>query len=283
MSPTPWPRLCILSLTLSCAQPSQDVASFSLPQTIRVAVCQLAASDNLPDALLTIDRALTEADEQNAQLACFPETCLLGWVNPEARELAHSIPGPTTDRLGVLARKHGLMIAIGLAELENGHLYDTAVLIDSNGEILLRHRKVNILTELMAPPYTPGKDASLSVADTRFGRIGLLICADTFKDELVQEMATAKPDLVVVPYGWAAPQIQWPEHGKSMQAWVANTARKTSAPVVGVDAVGTIKHGPWTGYSYGGQSVVCDRSGESLGRLADRAPEIRVFEVDLAP
>ncbi len=233
--------------------------------------------------MVAVDRALGLAAKAGAQIACLPETCLFGWVNPEAHGQADAIPGGTTERLGEMARRHGLMVAVGLSETEGDRLFDSAVLIDSDGTLLMRHRKVNILTELMDPPYTPGPDATGSVVDTRFGRIGLLVCADTFKDELVADIAAGSPDLVLVPYGWAAPLEQWPDHGQSLHRWVAHTARRAGAPVVGVDGTGSIDHGPWTGHIYGGQSVACDRDGNVLGILADREPEVRIFEIELAP
>jgi N-carbamoylputrescine amidase len=199
-------------------------------------------------------------------------------VNPEAHEKADPIPGPATDRLAGLARDYDMMIAAGLAEKEGGRLYDSAVLIDDEGHLVLKHRKTNILTELMDPPYTPGKVEEIDAVETEFGRIGMLICADTFKEEPVEALAGRKPDLVIVPYGWAAPEGNWPGHGKSLEAWVVNTARRAACPVVGVDVVGTISHGPWKGFVYGGQSVVCDRDGTVLAVLGDRKEEVRTVE-----
>lgn len=250
-------------------------------RTVRVAACQLEAGAGREAGFEAIDRALAEAAAGGAELACFPETCLFGWVNPNAHRLADPVPGPTTERLGELARKHGLMIAVGMAERSEDGLYDSAVLIDRDGELLLTHRKVNILSELMDPPYTPGVDARASVVDTRLGRIGLLVCADTFKDDIVGAVAEDEPDLLVVPYGWAAPLDAWPDHGASLHGWIAHTARRVGAPVVGVDAVGEIAQGPWRGYLFGGQSAVCDREGELQGTLADREPEVRIFDVAL--
>jgi predicted amidohydrolase len=249
--------------------------------TVRIAACQLHITGEYTQAFNSIDTALAQAAFHNADIAVFPETTLYGWLNPAAHQLADPIPGQTTQRLAQLARKHKLMIAIGLAEREGNLLYDSAVLLDSNGELLLRHRKINILTELMEPAYSPGNNAKDSVVTTRFGRIGMLICADTFPDEIVAEIAANHPDLVLVPYGWAAPLKDWPEHGNSLHSWVAHTARRVDAPFVGVDATGTIEHGPWTGFLFGGQSLACDANGEIIGILADREAEVRVFEVEL--
>lgn len=274
------PCLILLVVLASCATPASKVPD-QRPTSVRVAVCQIAPGNSLKESLAAIDRALIEASSLNAQIACFPETILFGWVNPNAHRLADPIPGATSVLLADLARRHRIMIAIGLAERDGRQLYDSAILLDIDGTLLLHHRKVNILSELMEPPYSAGKSASSSIADTRFGRIGMLICADTFLDETVAEVAAGQPDLMLVPYGWAAPEGDWPKHGESLQAWVSHTARRTGAPVVGVDAIGTINHGPWAGYRFGGQSVVTDANGNVLAVLADRKSETRVIDLQL--
>ena len=85
-----------------------------------------------------------------------------------------------------------------------------------------------ITTGMHVRRYDASADGS--VVATRLGRIGLLICADTFLDPVVEQLAAQEPDLVVVPYGWAAPAADWPEHGESLRAWVAHTARRCRAP-----------------------------------------------------
>ncbi len=281
--------LCLVALLLApaCAAPAlapapqaSALVRKSDPNALRVAVCQIEVQRDLELGLAAIERALEQASAGGAVLAVFPEACLLGWLNPQAHALAAPIPGATTARLGALAKRYGMMIAVGLAERDGDALHDSAVLIDSDGSLLLRHRKGNVLSELMDPPYTPG-DGRPAVVDTRLGRIGLLICADTFESSLVDAVAAQQPQLVLVPYGWAAPSADWPEHGESLHGWIAHTARAVDAPVVGVDGVGEISNGPWSGFLLGGQSFVCDWAGAQLARLADRRPEVRVVEVAL--
>lgn len=267
-------RLVLLAMCTACATATEDTGK------LRVAVCQIRCIDgDLEGNFDRIEVAMAKAASQGARIACFPETSLLGWVNPQAHHEAGPIPGPTTDRLAGLARKYDLMVAAGLAEKEGDRLYDSAVLIDRKGAVILRHRKLNILTGLMDPPYTAGKVEGISAVETEHGRIGMLICADTFKDELVEAAAKQWPDLLIVPYGWAAPAESWPGHGESLKAFVVNTARRAGCPVVGVDVVGTLNNGPWTGFLYGGQSVVCDHSGTVLAVLGDRKEEVRTVEI----
>lgn len=276
--------LASLLLFCSCSSGPDESNPLTEPprSTLRVALCQIRCIDSdLAGNLRRVEVAVMEAARQDAAIACFPEASLLGWVNPDAHRLADPIPGPSTEKLQAMAERHDIMIAIGLAEKAGDRLYDSCILIDRDGTALLRHRKVNILTELMTPPYTPGELEQKSVADTRYGRIGMLICADTFKDEIVDDAAEQEPDLLIVPYGWAAKEEQWPEHGEQLTAWVRNTARRVGCTVVGVDLVGEITHGPWTGLTYGGQSVVCDRKGNPVAKLGDRVEEVKVVEVEV--
>jgi len=250
--------------------------------SVRLAACQILVDGDRDAAFERIDRAMGEAVAQGAQVACFPEACLFGWLNPIAYRLADAIPGPSTERLGQLARRHQLMIAVGMAERDGVHLHNAVVLIGKDGSLLAHHRKINIMEGLMEPDYTAGQAASSSYADTEFGRIGLLICADTFDDSIVLQLGAARPGIVLVPYGWAAPAEDWPEHGRSLHSWISHTALRVQAPVLGVDSAGTLTHGPWKGYVLGGQSAFSDSAGARSTPMADRKPEVRVFDASLA-
>jgi N-carbamoylputrescine amidase len=276
-------RCLVFSLVLASCQAAPVASDTGETHTVRVALCQMEIDPRPEVNLERIEAAIAEAAEQGADLACFPEACVFGWTNPAAHEHAAAIPGETTERIGALAARHGVMVVVGLAERDGTQLFNSVVLIDSDGDLLLRHRKVNVLAELMDPPYTPGPGAAGSVVDTRLGRVGLLICADTFEAQLVEELAAQSPDLVLVPYGWAAPREAWPEHGASLTAWVRHTARTCRAPVVGVDSTGVMPVGPWAGYELGGQSVACDASGRVLEVLPDREPVVRVLTLERAP
>lgn len=273
--------MCLVAamLTAAAQEPEKVTAA---PPSIRVAVCQVFCVDSDAEGnLRRIEYAAEEAARQGAAVACFPESSILGWINPEAHKLAEPIPGPITERLGELARRHKLMICIGMDEKDGDKLYDSAVLIGSDGKILAKHRKINNLSEarLMEPAYTDGEPENISVVETPVGRVGLLICADTFVGDFLDRMADKRPDLLLVPYGWAADKHQWPKHGKELEKVVCRAAKQVGCPVVGTDCVGMITHGPWTGKTYGGQSVVADREGKVLGILRDRDAEVRVFEI----
>jgi len=250
------------------------------PPTVRIAVCQILAIDGDREGnFRRIEYALEQARAERADIAAFPESVILGWQNPDAHRLATPIPGADSDRIAALARQYGLMISIGLDEKDGERLYDSAILIDKTGKLLWKHRKLNVLAQLMDPPYAVGAPEGIGAVDTEYGRIGILICADTFVDAYVERINQLKPDLVLVPYGWAAEVDKWPQHEKDLEHLVARRAAAWKCPVVGTDLVGVIMHGPWKGQTYGGASVVADGSGQVVAILRDRDVEVRVVEL----
>ncbi len=251
-------------------------------RSIRVAMCQIVCLDGDREGnFARIEHALTEAKQASAQIACFPESAILGWVNPDAHKRAAPIPGQDTDRLCRLAKDHGLYLCIGIDELDNECLYDSAILVDPDGRIVLKHRKVNTLPELMYPPYMAGTVRDITPASTPLGKIGLVICADTFEEAVLQKIKRLGVDLLLVPYGWAAEEKKWPRHGMELHRVVKRTAESIGAPVVGTDLVGQISHGPWTGQVYGGQSIAVDAKGNTLAIAADRDRDIRIVTIPI--
>ena len=244
----------------------------------RIAVAQIFSLDgDRCGNFVRIENAIREARTGEADIICFPETVILGWVNSDAHERACPIPGEDSGRLCELAKKYKIYLCVGLAEKDGTKLYDSAILIDVKGRILLKHRKINILTELMTPPYTPGK--GVNAVETEFGKIGLLICADTHSDDILGRMAELKPDMLLVPYGYAEQEKNWPEHGKELERVVNEAGRKTGAVVVGTNLVGEITKGPWKGRIFGGNSVVADKNGKTLTIGANRDQDIKVFSI----
>jgi predicted amidohydrolase len=268
-------KAAVMMMTLLAALPAQS-------RTVRVAVCQILSIDGDREGnFRRVEYALEEARASHADIAAFPESVILGWENPDAHRMAAPIPGADSDRIAALARRYGLMISIGLDEKDGAKLYDSAILVDKTGKILWKHRKLNVLAFLMDPPYSEGRPEDVGVTETEFGRIGLVICADTFEDPIAQRIARLAPDLMLVPYGWAAPVDQWPEHAKELEKLVVKRAAEWKCPVVGTDVIGQMTHGPWKGQTYGGASVVVDGTGKVLDVLRDRDVEVRTVSLEL--
>ena len=249
-------------------------------KTVRLAICQILVIDGDREGnFRRIEYALDQAEAQHADIAIFPESSILGWENPDAHKLAEPIPGKDSDRIGALALQHHVMIAIGLDEKDGERLYDSAILVDKAGKLLWKHRKINVLPELMTPPYAQGRPEDIGVVETEFGRIAVLICADTFTDAYLERLKALTPDLMLVPYGWAAPNDQWPQHSKVLEDLIKKRAAEVECPMAGVDLVGEMTHGPWANQTYGGSSFVADGNGRILLTLRDRDTDFQVIEV----
>jgi predicted amidohydrolase len=273
----------VLSLAFAASLTSAFInAQQTHPKHVRLAICQILVIDSDREGnFRRIEYALEQASIQHAQIAVFPESSILGWENPDAHKMATPIPGNDSNRIASLARKYGLMIAIGLDEKDGDHLYDSAILVDKSGKLLWKHRKINVLPELMIPPYSQGRSQDIGVVETEYGRIAVLICADTFSDAFVDRMKTLKPDLMLVPYGWAAANDKWPNHSKELEDLVSRRASQVHCPMAGVDLVGEMTLGPWTGWTYGGSSFVADGSGKILLTARDRDTDLRVIDLPI--
>ena len=248
-------------------------------QTIKIAMAQIICLDgDRSGNLVRIENALIAAKKEKVDMIVFPESSLLGWENPEAFQRACPIPGKDSEYLCSLAIKYKIYICIGLDEKDGEKLYDSAIIIDDNGLIILKHRKINVLPELMNPPYSVG--SGVQTVKTRFGVVGLMICADSFIDELIQSMKNQKPDFVFIPYGWAAVEKEWPVHGQELVKVVKNVATTIGCPVIGTNLVGQISNGPWKGQTYGGQSVAYNPENKKLVTGKDRDVELVIVNLN---
>jgi predicted amidohydrolase len=224
-----------------------------------------------------------QAAEQGCAIVVLPECLDLGWTDPAARELAQAIPGPHSDSLAEAARRSGVYIVAGLTERAGERIYNAAVLISPQGDILLKHRKINIM-EIAQNLYTPG--GSLAVAETPLGTIGVNICADNFPNSLVfgHSLARMGAQLLLSPCAWAMP----PEHDNTQEPYgdLWKTAYTTltqlyDLTVVGVSNVGWLRGGPWQGYKCIGCSLAVGPGGVILaeGPYGETAESLIVVQV----
>jgi len=271
----------LLQVILFCCCLSCFLLDATLSKPVRVAVGQILSLDNdIPGNFLRIEDAIVKAKAQDADIIVFPEAIVIGWMVKEAFQKAHPIPGATTDRLGDLAKKHDIYIAIGICEKNGTKLYDSGVLLDNLGNILLKHRKINIwCSPYFKPGYTPGH--SVTVVKTKFGTIGMLICADTFENSILERMKALSPDLLLVPYGWQTKPDGWPQQGKELVHLVEHVAKFMGAPAVGASGVGEVSETVLKGNTYGGWSVSADSMGKAVGIGADRNVDVPVWVLEV--
>jgi predicted amidohydrolase len=112
-------------------------------------------------------------------------------------EVAESIPGPSTDYFGELAKKHNLYLVPGLIE-RAGHLaYNVAVLIGPDGKIVGKYRKVCLPRSEVEAGVAPGSD--YPVFETRFGKVGMMVCYDGFFPEVARELSNRGAEVIAWP------------------------------------------------------------------------------------
>lgn len=220
-------------------------------------------SENLARA----GRLIIEAAAGGADLVLLPEALTLGWMDPSARVLADEIPdGESCGALREHARKAGVHVCAGMVEREGEKIFNAAVLINPEGEVLARHRKINEL-EIAHSLYSAGH--RLQTVETELGRIGLMICADAFIPGQVisRSLAAMGAELILSPCAWAVP----PDHDNSRdpygRLWLesyAPVAREHQVWIAGASSVGPIQHGPWSGWNCVGCSLLVGPEGEKM-------------------
>lgn len=157
---------------------------------IRVAAVQAMPDLDTRDGTVNrVLQAIAEAADKGAQLIVFPETVIpyypyFSLVLPPARiagehmrlyQNAVSVPGPVTELLAAAARKHRMVVAVGVTERDHASLYNTQLVFDSDGAMIVKHRKIMpAFHERMI--WGMGDGASLKVVDSAVGRLGALTC-----------------------------------------------------------------------------------------------------------
>jgi predicted amidohydrolase len=149
---------------------------------------------------------LERAAGGGADLACLPEVWPCQGSAPQVREAAEPVPGPRTERLAEVARRHGMWIHGGsVLELDGEHVFNTSVLLDRQGELVARYRKIHLF-DADPPGGQPSRESFLYsagdevvTAETEFGRVGFSICYDVRFPELYRALAARGCELVFVP------------------------------------------------------------------------------------
>ncbi len=210
---------------------------------------------------------IAEARAAGADLVLLPETMDLGWLHPSARQEAEPIPdGWPCRQLAAAARQHKVYVCSGLTERDGEHVYNSAILLDPRGRLLIRHRKLNELTCGHAC-YDQGD--RLNVVHTELGTIGLMICADGFApgEVLARGLCYMGADVILSPSAWAVPadhdNVAEP-YGDTWRCCYKPVARDFQVWIIGVSNVGPITAGAWSGRHCIGCSLAIAPGGEEL-------------------
>lgn len=144
-------------------------------------------------------RLIENAADQKPDIICLSEGITSVGTGKTYFEVSETLPGPTTETLGKTARKLDCYLVAGIYErvASEGIVFNTAVLIGRDGQLIGAYRKTHLPREEVEGGITPGDE--YPVFDTDFGRIGLLICWDTQFPEAARALAVRGAELILVP------------------------------------------------------------------------------------
>ncbi len=261
---------------------------------LKIGLIQQHNTGSMPDNMRRLADGIAELSARGARLIVLQELhnglyfCQVEDVSNF--DLAESIPGPSTEYYGELARKHDVVIVTSLFEKRAPGLYhNTAVVIERDGTIAGKYRKMHIPDD---PAYyekfyfTPG-DLGFKPIDTSLGRLGVLVCWDQWYPEAARMMALQGADLLIYPtaIGYESSDTV-EEQQRQREAWTTvqrGLAVAYGLPVVSVNRVG---HEPdpseaTDGIRFWGSSMVVGPQGEFLHRASADEEERIVVTVDL--
>jgi Carbon-nitrogen hydrolase len=174
---------------------AQDAA----PRSVRIAtVHHRALPGNSPAEMCRqFDHYIDEAAKRNADLVVLPEVLTQQGTGLKFIEAAEPIPGPSTKYFAELARKHDLYIVAGLIERDQHLMYNTSVLVGPDGELVGKYRKVCLPRTEIEEGFEPGDE--YPVFETRFGKVGMMICYDGFFPEVARELSNRGAEVIAWP------------------------------------------------------------------------------------
>lgn len=261
---------------------------------LRIGILQQKKTADIIENMKAIEENVTDLARRGAELIILSELhnslyfCQVEDVNNF--DLAETIPGPSTDFFGELARRLGVVMVISLFEKRAAGLYhNTAVVIEKDGTIAGKYRKMHIPDD---PAYyekfyfTPG-DLGFHPIQTSVGKLGVLVCWDQWYPEAARLMALQGADLLIYPTAIGYETSDTPEEQQRQRtAWTTvqrGHAVANGLPVVTVNRVGfePDPSGQTKGIRFWGSSFVAGPQGELFYQASDDDEESLVLDIDL--
>ncbi len=169
------------------------------PRTVRLATVHFRPSGGRTpaDNCRMYEPLIAQAARRQADLVVLGETLTFVGLDKSYADVAEPIPGPSTAYFGRLARQHNLYLVPGLLERDSHLVYNVAVLIGPDGQVIGKYRKVCLPRGEVDGGVTPGSD--YPVFPTRFGTVGLMVCYDGFFPEVARELSNRGAEVIAWP------------------------------------------------------------------------------------
>ncbi len=263
------------------------------PAKLTVALVQQSNSDNAQDNMAKSISAIREAAQKGAKLVVLQELhrslYFCQTENVDVFDLAETIPGPSSNALGELAKELSIVIVASLFEKRATGLYhNTAVVLEQDGSIAGKYRKMHIPDDpgfYEKFYFTPG-DIGFEPIQTSVGKLGVLVCWDQWFPEAARLMAMAGADVLIYPtaIGWD-PNDDIAEQTRQKDAWVISQrahAVANGVPVISCNRVGheSDPSAQSDGISFWGNSFIAGPQGELLAEANNTDEQILVVEID---
>jgi N-carbamoylputrescine amidase len=249
--------------------------------------CSQDPSENLENAIALI----REAAAQGAQIICLPELFKTVYFCQEENhkyfQYAEPIPGPTTERLSALAKELQVVLVASLFERRAAGLYhNTAAVIDADGTLLGIYRKMHIPDDPLFYEkfyFTPG-DLGFRCWQTKYARIGVLVCWDQWYPEAARLTALRGAEVIFYPtaIGWhPSEKAEFGERQHSSWETVQRGHAIANGCYVAVpNRVGHEAPAGGDGLDFWGRSFITDPAGQILAKAGDEKPEIVIASID---
>ena len=255
---------------------------------VRVGLVQMSCSEkpeaNLKKAIARID----EAAKRGAQIVCLQELFRSQYFcqteDIALFKLAEPIPGPSTDVLSKVAKRNKVVILASLFERRTAGVYhNTAVVIDADGKLAGKYRKMHIPDDPLYYEkfyFTPG-DLGFQTHNTKYGKVGALVCWDQWFPEAARLTALAGAEFIFYPtaIGWL-PDEEEEMNQAQHSAW--ETIQRAHAIANGVYVVVVNRVGREGKLTFWGQSFVADPFGRIIAKASADKEEVLVVDCDLS-
>lgn len=177
-------------------------------------------------------QAIEKAVPEKTDLIVLPEGITLVGTGLKYADVAEPLPGPTSEKLGEVARRRSAWIVAGLYEKEGPALYNTAILIDRAGRLAGRYRKVYIPREEMEAGIAPGND--YPVFRTDFGTLGMMICWDVQYADPARALALRGAEILALPI-WGGNQTLARARAIENHLWLVSSGYDFPTQIIAPD------------------------------------------------